>query len=852
MLRTTLTNLRARPFRVLATSMAVLLGVAFMAGTLVLTDTMGRSFDQLVEYIYEDTDAVVRGEKLFDTSDPWGTPGRALVDEALVDVVAGVDGVVAVYGSVEGYAQIIGSDGEPIGNPGMGAPTFGMPWPEDEQFNPMVMREGRPPEQGDEAVIDAGSAGTGNLSVGDTTVVLTASGPVPITIVGIAGWGDDADSPLGASITALTPQYAQEVLGVPGKVTAIQVAGDGSTGQDELRNRIAEAMPEGVEVLTGEEITAEEQGDIAELISFFGTFMLTFALIALFVGSFIIYNTFSILVAQRNREMALMRAIGASRGQVLGSLLLEAVVVGLIASVLGLFAGMGVAALLKGLLAALGMEVPAGGLVVSGGTVVAALVVGVVVTVGAAVIPARKASRIPPVAAMSDAQVGVSTRVKRRSIIGAAVVLAGGALLFTGLFGGGDNALLLVGVGAAVLFVGVAVLGPLLAVPVSKVVGAPIARFKGVTGSLARQNSLRNPKRTAATASALMIGVALVGFITIFAASARASLDEIIDRTFRGDFVIDSGTFGAGGFDPGLAAGLNDLPEVAAASGARISEAEVEGQVQYLFAVDPTTIDQIFDAGIVAGSLSELDAQAVGVWDERADDEGWSVGDTISLRFPETGVQDFRIAILFENRELVGTSFVMSTAAFDANLPVSLDTSVFVAIEPGVDSDTARMAIESLTDAYPTATVLDQTEWKEAQAASFNQLLGLVYVLLFLAIFIALLGIANTLALSILERTRELGLLRAVGMTRAQLRSTVRWESVIIALFGSLLGLVIGIFFGWALVRALAAEGLGTFTLPVTQLAVIVVLAALAGLVAAIVPARRAARLDVLRALATT
>jgi putative ABC transport system permease protein len=851
MLRTTLTNLRARPFRVLGTSMAVLLGVAFMAGTLVLTDTMGRSFDQLVEQVYEDTDAVVRGEKLFETSDPWGTPGRALLDESLVPVVARIDGVEAVYGSIEGYAQIIGSDGEPIGNPGMGAPTLGMAWTEYEQFNPMVLREGVPPRRGDEAVIDATSADAGNLAVGDKTVVLTATGPVPITIVGIAGWGD-ADSPLGASITALVPGYAQEVLGTADKVTAIQVAGDGSVSQEELRGRIGAEMPAGIEVLTGEEIIAEEQGDIADLISFFGTFMLVFALIALFVGSFIIYNTFSILVAQRNREMALMRAIGASRIQVLGSLLLEAVVVGLIASVLGLAVGMGVAALLKGLLAALGMEVPAGGLVVTGGTVVAAFVVGVLVSVAAAVIPARKASRVPPIAAMSDAAVGTSTRVRHRTIIGTTVVLAGGALLFIGLFGGGDNALLLVGVGAAVLFLGVAVLGPLIAVPVSRLVGAPIARLKGVTGELARENSLRNPKRTAATASALMVGVALVGFITIFAASARASLDEIMDRTFRGDFVIDSGTFGAGGFDPGLAERLNALPEVAAASGARISEAEVEGDVQFLFAVDPTTIDQIFDAGIVAGSLADMDAASVGVWDERADEEGWSVGDSIAVRFPETGVQDFRIAILFEYRELVGSNFVMSTAAFDANLPVRLDTSVFVAATPGVDPDAARAAIEALTDEYPTATVLDQTEFKEAQAASFNQLLGLVYVLLFLAIFIALLGIANTLALSILERTRELGLLRAVGMTRSQLRSTVRWESVIIAVLGTMLGLIIGVFFGWALVRALASEGIGTFTVPVVQLLVIVVLAALAGVVAAIVPARRAARLDVLEALATT
>jgi putative ABC transport system permease protein len=851
MLRTTLTNLRARPLRVLATSMAVLLGVAFMSGTLVLSDTMGRSFDQLVERIYADTDAVVRGEKLFDSADPFGTPARPLVDDALVEVVAGVEGVASVYGSIDGYAQLVGSDGEAIGNPGQGAPTYGVAWSDDPAFNPLVLVEGRPPAEGDEAVIDKGSADAGDLAVGDRTIVLTAAGPSSITVVGIATWGD-ADSPLGASITALLPSYAQEVLAVPGRVTAIQVAGDGSVGEDELRDRIVALVPEGVEVLTGAEITAEEQGAIRDLISFFGTFMLTFALIALFVGSFIIYNTFSILVAQRNREMALLRAVGASRTQVLGSLLLEAVVVGVIASILGLVAGIGVAGLLKALLAALGMEVPAGGLLITGGTIVAAFAVGVLVSVGAAVMPARKASKIPPVAAMSDIAHTVVTRGRRRALIGGAVTIGGAAILFAGLFTETPDALAMVGVGAALMFLGVAVLGPLIVVPFTRLLGAPIARLKGVTGTLARENSLRNPKRTAATASALMIGVALVGFITIFAASARASLDDIIDRSFRGDFVIDSGTFGAGGFDPGLADRLNELPEVEAASGIRITEAEIDGQAAFLLGVDAAIVDRIFDVGIAAGSLADMEAGVIAVWEDKALDEGWVVGDTIQVHFPETGVQDLQIVALFTNRELVGGSYAVSLEVFDANLPVQLDTSIFVAAAPGVSPEAARVAIEALTDAYPTATVLDQTEFKEAQSASFNQLLGLVYVLLFLAVLIALLGIMNTLALSIFERTRELGLLRAVGMTRGQMRSTVRWESVIIAVFGSLLGLVIGIFFGWALVRALADEGIGRFVVPVTDLTVIVVLAAIAGVVAALLPARRAARLDVLESLSTT
>jgi putative ABC transport system permease protein len=850
MLRTTLTNLRARKLRVFMTSLAVLLGVAFMAGTMVLSDTMARSFDGLFDDIYAGTSAVVRGEAVFDSSDPFGAPARPSVDEAIVDLVAGVDGVAAAVGDIEGYAQIVGNDGKAIGNPGQGAPTFGLAWPAFDELNPLTLVEGRAPERGDEAVIDKASADAGNLSVGDTTVLLTAAGPSLITIVGIAKWGD-SDSPLGASLAALVPEYAQELLVGPGRVSQVAVIADPGVSQEEVRDRIAVVLPDGLEVVTGTEITSESQEEVRRLISFFGTFMLTFALIALFVGSFIIYNTFSILVAQRNREMALMRAIGASRAQVLGSLLLEALVVGVIASVLGLVAGIGVAEMLKGLLAALGMEVPAGGVVITRGTVIAAFVAGVVVSLGAAVLPARKASRIPPVAAMSDVAFTGVSRIRRRSLIGAAVVAVGAVLLFGGLFGDSGNGLQLVAFGAAIIFIGVAVLGPIIALPVSRLLGAPLARFRGVTGTLARENALRNPKRTASTASALMIGVALVGFITIFAASARTSLDQIIDRSFRGDFVIDSGTFGAGGFDPGLAQSLNALDEVAAASPLRISQVEVDESVTWVIAVDPAVIDEVFDVGVVAGSLDDLDASSLAVWDETAAKEGWEVGDTVSVLFPETGRQEFRVEVLFDNRELVGGSYAMSTAAFDENVPVRLDTAIYVAAATGVSPDDARFAIEAVTAAYPTATVLDQTEFKAAQSASFNQLLGLVYVLLFLAIFIALLGIANTLALSIFERTHELGLLRAVGMTRAQLRSSVRWESVIIAVFGSLLGLAIGVFFGWALVQALHDEGITAFVVPYGQLLFLVVLAAIAGVLAAVLPARRAARLDMLAAMAT-
>ncbi len=849
MIRITLDNLWARKFRLLASSVAVLVGVAFMSGTLVLADTMGRTFDGLFADIFEGVDVVVRGEQAVDDDQfTFGGGTRPRFDEAVVELVAAVDGVAAAGGEVEGYAQIVGGDGEPLGDP-MGAPTLGVIWSDIEQINPLELVDGRAPGAVDEVVIDRGSSRAGDLAVGDATTVLTVSGPVEVTVVGIATWGE-VDSPLGASITAWDLASAQEVLGEPGRLDAISVVAEDRVGQAELRDRIAEVVPEGTEVITGEAITAEGQSEVREALGFFNTFLLVFALIALFVGSFIIYNTFSILVAQRSREMALLRAVGASRQQVLGATLLEAAVIGLIASVLGLVAGVGVAGLLKGLLAALGLEVPAGGTVVTAGTVVAAFVAGLGVTVAAAIIPARRASMVAPVAALSAAAVEAPTRSLGRSIAGLAVTAFGILLIASGLFLEVDNAVVFVGLGAAVTFVGVAVIGPLLARPAARFLGAPLPRWRGVAGKLARQNAMRNPRRTASTAAALMIGVALVAFITIFAESARASVREAIGESFRGDIVVDSGSFGDGGFGPDLNDGVRGIEGVAATSPLRIAPASVDGESTVFVAVDPSALEQIFDIGVEAGSLAELDGRSVALHRDAADDRGIGVGDTLAVRFVEGGEQELRVGAVFSNRDLVGSDHVVATEVLDTYAPGQGDLLVLVDVADDVAPEQVRAAIEEVAAAYPTASVLDLGEFADQQAASFDPILGLVYVLLALAVLVALLGIANTLALSIHERTRELGLLRAVGMTRRQLRSSVRWEAVIIAVFGSLLGLVIGLFFGWVMVRALAEDGFTEFRVPLVQLLLIAVIATLAGVLAAVIPARRAARLDVLDALA--
>ncbi|HEX2699339.1 MAG TPA: FtsX-like permease family protein [Acidimicrobiales bacterium] len=842
MFRTTVKNLAARKLRLLTTSLAVLLGVAFMAGTLVLTDTISRTFDGLFTEVNAGTDAYVRGKTAFDSD--FGDQ-RQRLDASVVDAVRGVEGVAVAEGSVQGFAQVVDKKGNPIGDPNMGAPTFGANWGDDDDLNPFELAEGRAPKADDEVVIDRATAKAGKFSLGDAATVLTQAGPIREHVVGIATFGG-ADSPAGASFALFTEEAAQKYVTEPGKVDAVKVVGEHGVDDAELVTRIQAVVPYGAEVLTGAEITAEDQSSVEEGLGFFNTFMLAFAFIALFVGSFIIYNSFSILVAQRGREMALLRAIGASRRQVLGSVLIEAIVVGTIASLVGLGAGIGVAALLKALLAHLGIDIPAGGVVLGARTVVMSFVAGLGVTVAAAFFPARRASKVPPIAAMRDLAVDESGGSRRRAVAGLAVTGLGALLMASGLFAGG--AISSVGIGATLVFVGVAVLGPILARPLSRVIGAPLPRLRGMPGTLARENALRNPKRTSATAAALMIGVALVGFITILASSTKSSVAAAVESSFTGDLVVDSGSFGIGGLDPDLAGQLAGLPELAAVSGLRMAPVKVDGSGVLLPAVDPTTIERIIDLGVTGGSVEDLGANEIAVLDDTAKDKGWRLGTTVPVLFAETGEQPMTVAAIYTEKELAG-EYLVGLPAFEANVADQFDIQVLMTAADGVSLDEARAAVERVTAGYPQAEVRDRQEYVDGQTEEVDAILNLIYALLSLAVIIALLGIANTLALSLFERTRELGLLRAVGMTRRQLRTTVRWESVIIALLGTTLGLVIGIGFGWAIVKALEDEGLTEFTVPGGQLLVVAGIAAVAGVVAAILPARRAARLDVLNAI---
>jgi putative ABC transport system permease protein len=826
--------------RLIGTALSVIIGIAFLAGTFVFTDTIKRTFDNLFADVFKNTDVYVRSNQKIEQD--FGQTFRPRIPETIVAQVAGVPGVTEAQGSVQGFARIIGTNGKPIGQDN-GAPNFGGVLTQG-QLSPWTLHDGNPPSGPDQVVLDRKSFKDGNFKLGDKATIISQGGSKEFTVVGDVRFGD-ADSPGGATFALFDLPTAQSFIGTPGEVDAVLAKGDGSVSQTELANRVRQALGnDGTEVLTGAQITKENQSDIQDSLQFFNVLLLIFAAVALFVAAFTIYNTFSIIVAQRQRETALLRAVGASRRQVIGSLLVESVIIGVIASLIGFAAGIVVAAILKSGLAALGIDIPAGGVVVLPRTLIVALIVGVLITVVSAIMPAFRASRIPPVAAMRDVALDESGTSKVRLLWGTLIVILGGVLTGVGLTG----QILLLAFGIPLVFIGVFVLGPLISRPFARFIGAPLPRIRGVQGQLARENAMRNPKRTARTAAALMVGVSLVAGITVLASSIKSSVREIFSEQFTGDFVVSTNTQGFGGLPPSVAQQLDQLPQVDAAAGVQIGVAKVNGGDEQVTVLDPTVAGKVFDLQFVQGSMADLNDSTVLISKGRADSKNLKVGDTLPLTLLNGTTVDLKVAGIYKKAELAGP-FTISNTLYATSGADLFDFSVFVKKKAGVSDADAEAAIRSVTAPYPTAKVESRTHYIDSQAAQIDTFVNLVYGLLALAVIIAIFGIANTLSLSIYERTRELGLLRAVGATRKQVRSTVRWESVLTALLGAALGLIIGILLGYAVTLALSDQGLNSFTIPWVALIVIVALAFVIGVVAAIGPARRAAKIDVLRAV---
>ena len=841
MFRAAIRSLLARKVRLLLTGLSVVLGVGFMAGTFVLTDTMTSAFNDLVDAGYSSIDVLVRSENAF-TAQTSSLEERDPMPGSVLEDVAAAPGVARAVGDVISYAQIVDPDtGKVIGT--FGPPTAASSWNDLSGFT--IRPGGRPPQGSNEVVIDASTADTHDIRVGDRVEILFEGPPGEFEVVGIASYGDGG-SLFGATWALFDLPTAQSVLGRVGELDTISVVAEPGVSGVQLQREISEVLPDGVEAVTAATVISETQDQVATGLGFLRTAFLVFAFVALFVGAFIIFNTFSIIVAQRTRELALFRALGASGRQVMTSVVIEAFVIGVLSSIVGVLVGIGIALLLKSALNATGFDIPASGTTILPRTFIVSIVVGTLITVIAAIVPARRAARVAPIEALREAQDRPGRSLRFRLIAGAIVLALGVIPLLYGLFGSPANALQLVGLGVAFTFIGVAMLTPLIARPVAAALAAPIRRT-GVPGKLGRENSMRNPRRTAATASALMIGLGLVVFVAVFGASAKASTTAILDRTLRADFILTSPTFA--GFSTAAAEDMRAVPGVETVSQVRQAEVHINDGTTFITGLDPATFDEVSEAGVLEGSLDDLRPATIAVHEEPAADNGWTVGDTITVEWPATGEVDLEIAAIYEENGLIG-DYATSLETYDANVAQRLDVFVLIKAAEGADVAAVRSDLEEALAPYPNIEVQDQAEFREKYATFLNQVLNLVTALLVFAVIIALFGVMNTLYLSIYERTRELGLLRAVGLTRRQTRSMVRWEAVIIAVMGALFGVVIGIAFGWALQQALASEGFTELGIPGGQLVIYVVFAAVMGVVFAIGPARRAAKLNILEAIA--
>ena len=839
MVALTLRTLRGRGRRLASSGTSVMLGVAFLVGTLVLGDTLSANFTRLFNDVSAGTDVVVRLATSVGGSDA-PDQDRGLIDADLLDAVRAVDGVAGAEAQVVGYGSLLGADGDPIG--GNGPPRQAGSWITDPALNPYELVEGRAPAGPGEVVVNRGAAASGKLELGDTTIVQTPD-PVPVTIVGLATFGG-GDGLGETTWTAFTLEAAQaSVTRQPGRVSTLLVTAAPGVGADGLRDRVAAALPPGVEAITGSRL-AEERIDAigAEFLTRMRTFLVAFAGIALLVATLTITNTFSITLAQRTEELALLRVVGASRRQLRRSVTLEAAVLGRVASGLGVIAGMGVAGLLKGVFEAFGGALPAGGLAVRPVAVGAGFAVGLLATVLAAQLPARRAARIAPVAALTSQATAELRPHGRRVAAGAAALAAGVA---TAVTGAAASSLLLTGLGSLLVAAGTIAASPAAVRPAAALVGA--GRRASLSGSrrLAAENARRQPRRTAATAVAFVVGVAVVSLFTVFAASFATSLRNQVDEGFAADLAVNTAAFGGNRLSPAVVDELRRLPEVERAVALGGGPALVDGRRVEVTATDLDAVSGVVSVTTSSGALRGGGPAAIAVDAGTAVDRGWNVGRQVPVGFADGTTVTATITAVYEANRMLGPVLVPAGLWAEHTAQPSART-VFVDGREGVAPTALRHAATPVATRYG-GDVQDRAEYAAATTAGLDMLLGVVYVLLALAVLIALLGIATTLSLAVHERRREIGLLRAVGQTKRQARTVLRIESVVVSLLGTVIGLGLGAFLGWALFTTVSDQP--GFTLPLTQVVVIALLGALAGVLAARRPARRAARLPILDAI---
>ena len=849
MIKFALKGLLTRKLRTALTALAIVLGVAMISGTYVLTDSIDSAFDQIFTDVREGSDVVITGKSAFDLSDGSGVTEPTL-DDALLDEVRGLDGVAQAEGSVDSDStSLIGKDNKAITYGG--APNLGFAIPEGESsFNPLRLVEGTWPGP-DEVVIDSGVADKEDFAIGDE-IGVQVEGPVStLRISGIVEFGSNL-SIGGATLAGFDLPTAQRLFEKEGRLDEIAVAGEPGVSTEELLGEIRPILPQGAQAVSGLAQAESDASETNEFITFLQGFLLAFGGIALFVGSFVIANSLSITIAQRMREFATLRTLGASRRQVLTSVILESLVVGVVASVVGLFLGLLLAKGLFALFDAVGFTLPNVGLLFETRTVIVALLAGVLVTVLASLRPAIRATRVPPIAAVREGATIPETRYARLRGAGAVLTaVAGFAALFYGLFGpdlGTTQILIWMGLGALLVFMGVALFSSRLVRPLAGILGWPATRIGGTAGSLARDNSQRNPQRTASTASALMIGLALVTLVATLAAGIVNSFEGAVNDLFTGDYAITA----QNNFSPipiAAADAAAESPGVTAVGNVRTGEARIFEKTEFATAVDPG-MREVISMDWVEGSqavFTTLGDDGAITDDGYAADHDLQLGSPVPVTFPSGEVKTFRIRGIFDPPS-GGSPFgviTISAAAWDAEVPRPKNLFSFVKMEGGA-TDANQTALDAALVDFPNAKAQDRDQFIDNQISGLSSILNILYVLLALSIVVSLFGIVNTLVLTVFERTREIGMLRAIGMTRRQVRRMIRHESVITSLIGATIGIILGIVLAALLI---ARVEFIEFTFPTTQVIVFALAAILVGILAAIFPARRAAKLNPLEAL---
>ena len=828
---------------------AIVMGVAFVAGTFIFTDTLDRSFTAIFASAVGDVNVTPVGGVSAD-----GSPTDKTVPASVVQQLGRVDGAARADGNVSAVGvYVVGANGKLVG--GLGAPALAgnvTGAPAAHGLEGLTLLEGAEPSGPGEVAVDETTVAKAGYQIGDEITLATTLPDNPVMhekLVGIIGYAHGG-SLNGASFVAFETKAAQDLfLGGQDAYNSVWVAAADGVTQEQLKANVERALPAGYDIETGDAEADRIGGQIKQATGFLQTFLLVFAVISLVVGVFLIVNTFLMLVAQRTREMGLMRALGASKLQVSGSVVLEAAALGLVGGLLGIGAGFGLAKGVMLLFGLFGLDITSQPVVITVSTVVYSLAAGVVTTVVGAAIPAWKASRVSPLAAMRDEMAVTRTPAHVMTYLGGGLFVVGVASMIVGLEVVDSGQVWWVAVGIGGVLLGVVLLSVVLTGPFATLFGQVYRRMFGSVGSIAAENARRNPARTAITAASLMIGLTLVTTIATLGASAKASIADELNASFAGDLIVSN--VSGQPFSTTVGDIAESIDGVQTVARLRYGFISAPGQASTILpAIDPRTFDDVVPTTFTEGSMTDLTEGTVAISAAYADSHNLGVGDSLTLDVP-SGKQVFPITGVYERNVLANSDWVVSLDTLAALGFPKADNVVYVLVKPGVDTAAVQKQLEDRTADLPMVTIKDQAGFVAQQQGLFDSLLNLVYALLGLAIVIAVLGIVNTLALSVIERTREIGLLRALGLDRRQLRRAIRWESVLISVYGAALGTLMGVGFGVALIASLSDQGLSQLVVPWAQVVVFVLAAGLVGIFAAHFPARRAARFDVIRAITT-